>query len=63
MSAAILAIGYPVALLANAEDRDTRGLTSITLKSPVFWSTANCTLHPPLIFSRRINFNAAFRKP
>ena len=29
--AAILAIGYPVALEAKAEERDTRGLTSITL--------------------------------
>ena len=28
--AATLAIGYPVALEANAEERDTRGFTSIT---------------------------------
>ena len=28
---AILAIGYPVALLASAEERETRGLTSMTL--------------------------------
>src|SRR5690606_35865933 len=46
--AAILAIGYPVALLANAEERDTRGLISMAI---IFSSssglTANCTLQPP----------------
>ena len=28
--AEIFAIGYPVALLARADERDTRGLTSMT---------------------------------
>ena len=32
-NAAVLAMGYPVALLAKAEDRDTRGLTSMTAYS------------------------------
>ena len=41
INAAILAIGYPVALLANAEDLETLGLTSITRYSPVDCSTAN----------------------
>ena len=59
INAAILAIGYPVAFEANAEERETRGFTSITRKSPLDWLNANCTLHPPLIFKRRINFNAA----
>ena len=33
--AAILAIGYPVAFEASAEERETRGFTSMTLTSPV----------------------------
>ena len=61
MSAAILAIGYPVALDARAEERETRGLTSMTRYSPVDCSTANCTLHPPLMFSLLISLRAASR--
>ena len=52
---AILAIGKPVALEANAEERDTRGFISMTIKRPVWGFTANCTLEPPVstpIFSR-----------
>ena len=33
---AIFAIGKPVALLARAEERETRGFISITRISPVF---------------------------
>ncbi len=46
--AAIFAIGNPVALLARAEERDTRGFISMTTMRPVFGSTANCTLDPPV---------------
>ena len=42
------AIGKPVALDANAEERDVRGLISITTTRPVFGSCANCTLVPPI---------------
>ena len=59
IKAAILAIGYPVAFEARAEDLDTLGFTSITLYWPVDCSTANCTLHPPFMLSLRINFSAA----
>ena len=38
---AIFAIGKPVALEANAEDRLTLGFISITTCSPVSGSTAN----------------------
>jgi hypothetical protein len=41
------AIGNPVALLASADERDTRGFISITTMSPSRGSSANCTLHPP----------------
>ena len=37
----ILAIGNPVALEANAEERDTLGFISITMRLPVLGSTAN----------------------
>ena len=46
--AATLAMGYPVALDANAEERDTRGLISIAIMSSFSsGDTANWTLHPP----------------
>ena len=48
--AATLAIGYPVALDANAEERDTRGFTSITIYSLLSGFKAYCTLQPPSIF-------------
>ena len=45
---AILAIGYPVAFDANAEDLETRGLISIAIISSLSSGlTANCTLQPP----------------
>ena len=45
---AIFAIGYPVALEARAEDRDTLGLISIAIISSFSSGlTANCTLQPP----------------
>ena len=53
--AATLAMGKPVALLASAELRDTRGFISITIRRPFWGLTANCTLEPPVstpIFSR-----------
>ena len=46
--AAILAIGKPVALDANALDRDTRGFISTTTSRPSFGSTANWMLQPPV---------------
>ena len=46
--AAILAIGKPVALEASADDRDTRGFISMTMRRPVRGSTANWTLEPPV---------------
>ena len=39
--AATRAMGYPVAFDAKAELRDTLGLTSMTLYSPLFGLTAN----------------------
>src|SRR5512137_2616743 len=57
--AATLAIGYPVALDASAEDLDTRGLTSMTMYSCVFGCRANCTLQPPSTLRARIIFNDA----
>src|SRR5688500_10470232 len=45
--AAILAIGYPVALDASAEDRLTLGLISMAMISSVSGLMANCTLQPP----------------
>ncbi len=47
-SAAIFAIGKPVALLARAEERETRGFISMTASLPVFGSTANWMLEPPV---------------
>jgi hypothetical protein len=56
--AANFAMGNPVALLASAELRDTRGFISITMRRPVRGSTANCTLEPPVStpISRMIAF-------
>ncbi len=45
--AAILAIGYPVAFDASADDRLTRGFTSMTMMSSVSGLTENWMLHPP----------------
>ncbi len=61
--AAILAIGKPVALLASAEERETRGFISITRTSPVPGWTANCTLEPPAsTLMARITRSAASRR-
>src|SRR5690554_6835131 len=60
--AAILAIGYPVALLARADERETRGLISTAIISSVSGLMANWTLHPPAKFpSERIILMAIFR--
>ena len=59
--AVTLAIGYPVALDAKAEERDTRGLTSMTQYSNESGFKAYCTLHPPVIFNSSIMFNAELR--
>ena len=42
------AIGKPVALEASAEERDVRGLISMTIILSVTGSCANCTLVPPI---------------
>ena len=42
------AIGKPVALEANAEEREVRGLISITMIRSLTGSWANCTLVPPI---------------
>ena len=41
-------MGKPVALLASAELRDTRGFISMTTMRPVFGWMANCTFDPPV---------------
>ena len=46
--AAILAIGNPVALEANAEERETRGFISMTITRPSCGLTANWMLQPPV---------------
>ena len=46
--AAIFAIGNPVALDANADDRETLGFISITTILPSSGLIANCTLEPPV---------------
>ena len=46
--AATLAIGKPVALEANADERDTRGFISITTMRPSAGLIENCTLEPPV---------------
>ena len=58
--AATLAIGKPVALLASAEERETRGFISITVMRPFFGLIENCTFEPPVStpISRRIAIDA-----
>jgi len=46
--AAILAIGKPVALEARAEDRETRGFISMTMRRPSAGFTAYWMLQPPV---------------
>ena len=41
-------MGKPVALLASAEERDTRGFISMTIMRPFFGSTANWMFEPPV---------------
>jgi hypothetical protein len=41
-------MGNPVALLANAEERDTRGFISMMVMRPSCGLIANCTLLPPV---------------
>ncbi len=55
------AIGYPVALTASAEERLTRGFTSITQYSKLSGFRAYCTLHPPVIPSSVMMFSAEVR--
>ncbi len=43
-----MAMGNPVALEARAEERDVRGLISMTATRPVFGSWANWMLVPPM---------------
>ena len=61
-SAAIFAIGNPVAFDASALERETRGFISISTCRPVCGSTANCTFDPPVStpITRR-TFSAASR--
>ena len=42
------AMGNPVALEASADEREVRGLISITMIRSVTGSCANCTLVPPI---------------
>jgi hypothetical protein len=44
----IRAMGNPVALEARAEEREVRGLISITTTRPVLGSWANWMLVPPI---------------
>jgi len=46
--AEIKAMGNPVAFEASADDREVRGLISMTTILPVSGSWANCTLVPPI---------------
>ena len=54
-------IGYPVALDASAEERDTRGFTSITQYSKESGFSAYCTLHPPVMFNSEMILSAEVR--
>ena len=57
-----MAIGNPVALLASALERDTRGFISITTISPSAGFTANWMFEPPVSTPmRRMQANAASR--
>src|SRR5262245_30330336 len=46
--AAILAIGNPVAFEARADERDTRGFISMTIKRPSLGLMANWIFEPPV---------------
>ena len=46
--AEICAMGKPVALEASAEEREVRGLISMTTTRSLTGSWANCTLVPPM---------------
>ena len=46
--AATRAIGKPVAFDASADERETRGFISITIRRPSAGFTANCTFDPPV---------------
>ena len=59
--AATRAMGYPVALEASAEERLTRGLTSMTTYSKLSGFNAYYTLHPPLMYSERMMLMADVR--
>ena len=59
--AATLAMGYPVALLARADERLTRGFTSITQYSKLSGFRAYCTLQPPVIPSSLMMLRAEVR--
>ncbi len=60
--AAILAIGKPVALLASALERDTRGFISMTTMSPFSGLRPNWMLEPPVSTPmRRMHANTASR--
>src|SRR4029078_7507433 len=58
--AATLAIGKPVAFDASADERDTRGFISITIRRPLSGVTENWTLVAPVStpISRRIAIDA-----
>jgi hypothetical protein len=59
---AILAIGKPVALLASADERETRGFISMMRISPLSGCTANWMLEPPAsTLMTRITRSAASR--
>lgn len=58
--AATFAIGKPVAFDASADERDTRGFISMTIRRPSLGLTANCTFEPPVStpISRRTAIDA-----
>ena len=55
------AMGNPVALLASAELRETRGFTSMIWYSGRSGWSANWMLQPPWTFSARITLMLAVR--
>ena len=55
------ASGYPVALLARADERESLGFTSIAAKRDDFVSKAYCMLHSPMMSTYRIASSAARR--
>ncbi|HEX2757599.1 MAG TPA: hypothetical protein VHP60_03770, partial [Thermoanaerobaculia bacterium] len=61
-SAAIFAIGKPVAFEASADERETRGFISMTIRRPVFGCTANWMFDPPVATpTARMTFFASSR--